>query len=183
MPETLTSLADRILALPASAGETILVGIDGGGGSGKSTFAAWLGACLPGSVVIHTDDFASWDNPTDWWPRLLSQVLVPLAEGRPARYQRYDWPSEQLAEWHEVSAKVVLLEGVTATRREFRPYLAYRIWVDCPAVLRLKRGLERDGAEALELWRGWMAAEDAYAAEHQPREHADLLVDGTQPVA
>jgi hypothetical protein len=48
--------------------------------------------------VIHTDDFASADNPINWWPRMLAQVIEPLARGDAAVYQRYDWPSESLAD-------------------------------------------------------------------------------------
>ncbi|MGV3617376.1 MAG: uridine kinase family protein [Fimbriimonas sp.] len=174
----LDALAQKIRSLRPSAGRTAIVGIDGCGGAGKSTLAAALAARLPGSVVVHTDDFASWEEPTEWWPRLLEGVLVPLSQGQPGRYQRYDWVERRLAEWHHVEAGVVLLEGVTAIRREFRPYLAYRIWVDCPRELRLQRGLERDGAEAAPLWQEWMAAEDRYCEAQRPRDAADLIVKG-----
>ena len=168
-------------ALPPSAGHTVVIGIDGCGGAGKSTLAASLSDLLAGSQIVHTDDFASWDDPVDWWPRLLEQVLAPLARGESGRYQRYDWDLKALAEWHEVDAPVVILEGVTATRKEFRPFLAYSIWVDCAAELRLQRGLERDGPEAESLWRAWMLAEDAYVAAHDPVENADLVVQTGSP--
>src|SRR5687768_15818090 len=133
-------LARKIKTLAPSAGDTVVVGIDGCGGAGKSTLAESLRLLIPEAVVVHTDDFAAWNNPIDWWPRLLEQVLLPISEGQPARYQRYDWTEKRLAEWHDVSAPVVIVEGVTATRKEFRPYLAYKIWVDCPRELRLQRG-------------------------------------------
>jgi hypothetical protein len=79
-----------------------VIGIDGPGGAGKSTLAARTARLLNDAPVIHTDDFASWENPTDWWPRLHDQVLLPLSRAQPGRYQRYDWDNHQLAEWHEV---------------------------------------------------------------------------------
>jgi uridine kinase len=162
-----------------SAGSVVAVGVDGCGGAGKSTFAARLSEAWEGSEVVHTDDFASWDCPLDWWPRLLEQVLIPLSEGKVARYQKYDWVKREMGEWVELAASRVVLEGVSATRPEFRPYLAYRIWVECPADLRLRRGLERDGEEMEGQWREWMAAEDAYMARDTPHTQADLIIDGT----
>ncbi len=175
---TYSELALTIASLPPSAGSTIIVGLDGGGGAGKSTLAARLAEQIPGSHIVQTDDFASWDNPTDWWPRLIEQVLEPLSRGETARYQRYDWVERRLSEWVEFEAKIVILEGVTALRREFRPFLAYGIWVDCPAELRLSRGLERDGQSMAAQWETWMAAEFQYAADHRPREFANLVIAG-----
>src|ERR1017187_6059611 len=117
---------------------TKIVAIDGPGGAGKSTLASQLAASLGGVPIIHTDDFASWDNPLGWWPRLLEQVLKPLAENRPAHYQRYDWGTERLAEWCSIGpAEYVILEGMSAGRKEFRPYLTFSIWVETPQEERL----------------------------------------------
>ncbi len=49
-------------------GSTLFVSIDGHGGSGKTTLAKKLSALLD-CEVIHTDDFASMDNPKNWWPK------------------------------------------------------------------------------------------------------------------
>ena len=169
-------LAETIRRLPPSAGRTVVIGIDGCGGAGKSTLAAALVERIEGAAVIHTDDFASWDRPIEWWPRLLEEVLLPLSKGEVARFQRYDWITRSLAEWQEVNAPIIILEGVGSTRLEFRQFLAFRVWVDCPRAERLQRGLERDGVQAEGLWRTWMRAEDAYRDAHRPKENADRLV-------
>jgi uridine kinase len=153
---------------------TRVIAVDGFGGAGKSTLAASLG-----HRVIHTDDFSSWDNPIDWWPRLLEQVLQPLSRNQRARFQRYDWDAGALAEWHVIEpGGIVVVEGVTSSRSEFVPFLAGSIWVDAPRELRLERGLERDGAEAAALWHEWMAAEDEWASRDRARERAGLIVAG-----
>ena len=64
-------------------------------------------------------------------------------------------------------------------RREFDPYLAYRIWVDAPPGVRLRRGLERDGEAMRPQWDKWMAAEAAYAVRDRPIERADAILRGT----
>ena len=70
------------------AGSTKVIGIDGHGGSGKSTLAAHLGERLRAEIV-HTDDFASWDNPKDWWPLLIERIFEPLkSRGRTLSYPR-----------------------------------------------------------------------------------------------
>ena len=160
---------------------TRIVAVDGLGGAGKTTFARRLSAALGDAPIVHTDDFASWDHPIDWWPRLLQQVLVPLSHDRPARYQRYDWPTTSMAEWHDLQpGGFVVLEGVSASREAFRPYLAFRVWIDTPRAERLRRGLERDGAEQEAQWLGWMSAEDEYVRREDPAAHADLVLPGTQ---
>jgi uridine kinase len=174
--------ADVIAAIgaagPVGIARTVVVAIDGFGGAGKSTLAARIADELS-VTVVHTDDFSSWDNPIDWWPRLLEQVLLPLSHNEVARYQRYDWDARELAEWIVVTpGGLVVLEGVTASRLAFRPYLSLTIWVDSPADLRLARGLQRDGAEMRGLWLAWMAAENEWAAHENPQARADLTISG-----
>jgi uridine kinase len=170
-------LAQRILDLPEQG--TRLVAIDGGGGSGKTTFAARLAAGLGGAPIVPTDDFASAEIPIDWWPRMRDQVILPLRKGGSARYQRYDWPTGELAEWVEVpQCPVVIIEGVSSGRLEWASELAFLIWVEAPRRVRLASGLERDGAAARQLWLGWMAAEDRYRRLHRPSQRADLIVAG-----
>ena len=164
---------------------TRIVAIDGGGGAGKSTLAALLGEALGHVPVVHTDDFASWDNPLEWWPRLVEQVLEPLSKGLAPRYQRYDSDEERLAEWITLDPppRVLVLEGVSACRLAFEPYLSYRIWVETPRHLRLARGLDRDGQDSSDLWDDSMADEHAYAARENPRGRADLVGSGESDLA
>jgi uridine kinase len=73
----------------------------------------------------------------------------------------------------------VIVEGVTASRAEFRPYLAFSIWIETPRELRLERGLARDGVSALAQWQAWMAVEDRYVERERPAEHADVVLPGS----
>ena len=159
-----------------------LVAIDGPGGAGKSTLAGRVAHAAHDAPVTHTDDFASADNPINWWPRLLEQVINPLVRGDAATYQRYDWSTESLAEWHTIEpAPIIIIEGVTAGRAEWRRHLSFLIWIDTPREERLRRAVARDGPEALDDWRSWMADEDAHYARDPTRERADVLIDGTVP--
>jgi uridine kinase len=159
--------------------KTRIVAVDGPGGAGKTSLAERLARELA-ATVIHTDNFASWENPSDWWPDLIAKALEPLAAGKPARFRPTTWGEGEIErEPVEIEpAEFVILEGVTASREAFRPYLAYSIWIETPRELRLRRGLERDGERALPRWQAWMEGEDRYVERERPAEHADCVLPG-----
>jgi uridine kinase len=128
--------------------------------------------------VAHTDDFASWEDPVEWWPRCIAELLEPLARGEAARYEVSAWNGIARPPVVIHPAERVILEGVSASRAAFQPYLFYSIWIETPRELRLQRGLERDGEHMREQWLAWMAAEDAYVERERPRERADVVVRG-----
>ena len=72
----------------------------------------------------------------------------------------------------------MILEGVSASRSEFRRYLSFSIYIETNRELRLKRGIERDGEEMLPLWQQWMAEEDEYVLRDRPQEYADIVISG-----
>jgi len=177
--ETFAALADEIRALAPRLGNTRLVAIDGPGGSGKSIFARRLAQALGGAPIVQTDELASWDNPTNWWPKLESEVLGPLARGRSAHYEPTQWdPAQKVAARVVPPAPVVILEGVSSGRIAATDRLSYTIWVEAPAATRLSRGLDRDGAASRPDWDRWMAGEAAFYATDPVRGRADLIVDG-----
>jgi uridine kinase len=176
--DAIGKIVEAVRAREAPVGVAVkIVVVDGHGGAGKSSFAARLAAGFGGAPVLHTDDFASWEEPVDWWPRMIAEALKPLAAGRQARFTQSDWGSGS----EEVVVQpdeVVILEGVTALRRAFRPFVTYSVWIETPRELCLARGLARDGEGARENWERWLAAEDAYIERERPHERADLVVAG-----
>ncbi|MFD2925023.1 uridine kinase family protein [Halobacillus naozhouensis] len=172
--------------------ELLLIGVDGCGGAGKSTWAEYMLSITQKGAVVHMDDFYFPSRqrvyPPDIgghfdWKRMLEQVLEPLSQNRAACYQCYDWDNDELAEWHDVSPSgVVVIEGCYAARNELRPYYDYTVWVDCPRGLRLQRGLKRDGEDALSFWLDWMKQEDRYQDNQQPRSKVDWIIDGTEKI-
>ncbi len=171
----------EVMARPAVGGIRI-IGVDGLQGSGKSTLAGRISAriCAP---LIQMDDFVSWVDLVGWWPRFEDQVLSPLLSGRDAHYEVRDWENDEfgtsLNGWKTVEwAPVVVLEGLTCTRAAVADRLAYRIWVQAPDEVRLRRGLERDGENHRELWLASMTTERQFFAADATPTRADLRVNG-----
>jgi uridine kinase len=180
MATQLRGLIQAIRSLRAPTGlKTRIVAIDGPGGAGKSSLANWLARELD-APIIHTDDFASWENPANWWSELIERALKPLAAGKPTSYQPTSWGGKEKEPLLIEPSAFVILEGVTASRQTFRPYLAYSIWIETPRDLRVKRGLERDGEQARAQWEQWMEEEDRYIERERPAEHADRVLRGDQ---
>jgi uridine kinase len=171
-----------------------IIGIDGCGGSGKSVLADQIAQELMSRAhsvgLIQMDDFYLPDAAREDgflevgagfdWRRLEEQVLKPARRDQPLRYQRYDWATDALAEWHESSARVVMVEGIYSTRVELREFYDFTIWVKRPRAIRLARGLERDGEPARDCWlTKWMPEEDRYVSEQSPQTRANLVYGGS----
>jgi uridine kinase len=186
-------LVARLRGVPRR-GKTLLIGVDGRGGSGKSTLARELERAAPDVTVIEFDDFylpvrdrtarvengdAEVGGDFDW-RRLREQVLAPLSNDDPAAYQRYDWPTDELAEWHEVlPGGIVIVEGNYCTRRELFDLYDFTMWVDAPHEVRLARGIDRGGEDTLERWlTQYMPEEERYLAAEDPMRRVDLVLDG-----
>ena len=181
--ETFAALARQILERPPRLGPVRLVAVDGPSGAGKSRFATRLGkvADIP---VVHTDDLLDgWDDQFSFWARLEEQVLDPLRHGRPATYLRYLWHRQAFGGNAVIvePAAAVLLEGVTAARREIRPELSFSVFVTAPADLRWRRTLARDGRDDVDFrayLERWRVNEDRHFVADATAAYVDLLVDG-----
>jgi uridine kinase len=190
LPRSIHELADAV-ENRRNGVAPFLVGIDGRGGSGKSTLARSLGKLINNSTVLEFDDFyrpsatrldvGHRDIGGNFeWRRLREQVLRPLSAGHAARYQRYDWVEDALAEWHTTPARgAVIIEGNYSTRAELRDFYGFRIWVHAPRDLGFARGVARGGADTAERWlQEWMPEEERYLSG-SPWRYADVIVDAS----
>lgn len=182
------SLASIILNQPCPH-PVRLIGIDGGAGSGKTTFAARLAAELGNPPIIPTDDFNAFDDLEEYWPRFEAQILEPLFQGKDFRYQKRDWVNDMagrgLNEWRELRfSPIVIIEGIGAARRQLEVRISFAVWIEAPGELRMQRGIDRDGHEVKDIrkiWENFMPGERRYFEKDRAWERANLRVDGTQP--
>jgi uridine kinase len=192
----------RMVARP---GEPILVAIDGGSGSGKTTFAAALAAQLDAVIVPSDDFFAAEITDADWdalgpsgraaaaidWRRLREEALEPLLAGRTASWHPFDfaagtrpdgtYPMALEAATRE-PAPVIVLEGAYSTRPELADLIDLAVLVDVPLDERHRRIAVREKEGFRDAWHArWDGAEGHYFSHVRPASAFDLVVtNGTR---
>jgi uridine kinase len=177
-------LVDRVIQVDDSARtRPWVLAVDGRSGSGKSTIAALLQRCVPGSMIVHTDDIAWHHSFFDWSDLLIEGVLKPLHRGEGVRYQPPGWRTHGRAGAIEIPAglDLVIVEGVGASRSEVMPWLDSSVWVQSDLDEAERRGLARDGGteEASKFWQEWMSQEFDFLQWHRPWARATAIVNGT----
>ena len=164
------------MSRPATLGPGRLICIDGPAGSGKTTLATAL-AEMTQAPVIHMDDlYAGWDGLAAGIAQ-LETVLLPLVEGAPGSYRRYDWHGGAYAETVMVPpSPLLVIEGVGSGAAAYDGFRTALAWVDAPDELRKQRGLDRDGDTFAPHWDAWAAAEAEHFAESMTAARADIVV-------
>jgi cytidylate kinase len=164
-------------------GRTRVVGVDGMSGAGKTGFAGRLAAELDAPCLC-TDDFVpGWNGLADSIGLLVDWVLRPLAEGRPARWRRYDWMVGRAGDWAELpGADVVVIEGCCVGTPAAAAYLSYLVWVEAqPAERRLRVERRDDWYFYAPFADGWSRQESALQAGSGAAERADVVIDNSAP--
>jgi uridine kinase len=175
-------LAALLSATAPRLGQTRLIALDGRSGSGKTWLAGLLAARL-GAPLIHMDDlYPGWDGLLRSAQVLADWVVGPLANGRPARWRRYDWDLMRYAEWHATApAPVIMLEGCGSIRAGLSAAYAARVWVDAPAAARRRRVRARaDWAMYQPHVARWADMEDRLYQAEQTRRECDIVVGNPQ---
>jgi hypothetical protein len=162
--------------MPSSASAMITL-VDGPSGSGKSDYGVWLAAERNAVLVSLDDVYPGWDGLDAGSWHIHRNVLLPISQGLPGRYQRWDWRLGVPAEWVDVSSsRPVVIEGCGAIRREGLAIRADRVWVGAASDVRKRRALERDGDMYAPHWQRWALQEERFLALHDGPAHADLTV-------
>lgn len=164
-------------------GSTVLVGVDGRSGSGKTRLTQRLAAELspePQVAVVHLDDlYPGWDGLAEALPVLCRDVVAPLRT-RPARaasFRSWDWHRSAPGLRITVpSTPVVLVEGVGVLASPCAHDLDLRVWLEAPVDVRRARALERDREVFAPHWERWAAQEDDLFGPWPARPEADLVV-------
>jgi uridine kinase len=141
---------------------SLVVGIAGGTGSGKTTVAHKLAASMPGRCVILDHDayyrdqshlspaeraHINYDHPASLESSLLVEHLRALRAGNPVDVPIYDYANHaRSAQTRRVEpARVIIVEGILVfTEAALREQMDVKIFVDTDADIRLMRRIRRD---------------------------------------
>ncbi len=184
----------------------VLIGIAGGSGSGKTSFAEKLRARLGPErcVTIAQDSYykdgsgldaaaraaINYDHPDAFDSSLLLQDLRDLKASRPVPHLTYDHASyaRRVLPDAVVPKPVILLEGILILAEEpLRRLLDIKLFIDTDADVRILRRLRRD---LTERGRSFESVEGQYLGSVRPmhlefvepsKRYADLIVpEGAQ---
>lgn len=183
----------------------LIIGIDGLGGAGKTTYARSLKARLEMRdmhvVLLHMDDFihpkrirynrekAEWFcyYNIQWrYDYMIESIFTPLQSGRSIHQtiECYDKVNDSYRNQriHITKDTVLMIEGVFIQRPLLRPYFDFVLFLDVPKEKRLQRVLHRDTyignrSDIKEKYeRRYFPAEEKYVAECSPHSKADYVV-------
>ena len=145
--------------------ETVIIGIAGGTGSGKSTFTNRLKEAFGDDVaVLYHDNYyraqddipfeerkkVNYDHPDAFETELLLKQLKELKAGKPIQCPVYDYTQHNRSDKTETvePRRVILLEGILVLADEkLRNLLDIKVYVEADADERILRRVIRDVKE------------------------------------
>lgn len=160
-----------------------IIGIDGRSRSGKSTIAEIIKRCTDGVAIVHTDDIAWHHSFFNWSEVLVAGVLRPLRQGGvPVSFVPEPWRERGRVGAVDVPAdtRIVLVEGVGATRTELSGWLDASMWVQTAQKVAWQRTVRLD-SDPPGFVEDWMRAENAHLDSDQPWTRATAIVSGEHP--
>lgn len=169
--------------------ERLLLAIDGGSASGKTTLAALL-AQRHGCPVFHMDDF--FLRPEQRTPqrlaepggnvdreRFFSEVLQPLRQGGPASYRRYDCQTGQLLPpVLRQAGQLNVIEGAYSMHPELSALYDLSVFLAVSPETQRRRILQREPAFKQQLFfQKWIPMENRYFQAFSIPERCDLRIE------
>lgn len=176
-----TQLINKIAKL-RSKGKVTLIGIDGIGGSGKTTLASEIKKEISNVTIIQMDDFYSPNIQKADIERVKAEVLLPLSNNKSVKYKIYDWKRNRYIDSKIVKPEgIVIIEGVYAIHPLLKDFYDFKIFIDCTPSVGFKRGSKRDklkdGIDNTDKWLNiWMPEEMKYIETEKPLSYANYVL-------
>ncbi len=150
-----------------------IVLVDGRSGAGKTEYARQLAEKSGAGVVSIDAVYPGWDGLDAGSAHIYRHLLLPLSQGRPGHYRRWDWLRASPGEWVEVAEGTALVvEGCGAIRHDAAHWAVESVWLECPDGQRRQRALERDGEMYRPHWERWARQEERFLQIHKSNERA-----------
>lgn len=184
---------------------TLIIGIDGLGGAGKSTISSKICDILNqkgyNTIVLHIDDFIhpksvrynshypEWEcyYNLQWrYDYLIDKIINPIKNGDDFNQQieLYDKENDTylLQKFDIPKGSIIIVEGVFLQRKEIKNCFDYTIYIDIPESIRLDRVLKRDlyigdKQQIINKYSNrYFPAEHNYILECSPCENANYIL-------
>ena len=181
----LLAAIDRALA----ENPRVLLAIEGGAASGKSTLADLLTAIYPDTVLFHADDFflrpeqrtaARYAQPGGNLDRerLESEILAPISRNEVAIYRPFDCRTLSLQEPVTVlPGRLNIVEGSYSFHPELARYYDLSVFLDISPETQRSRILERNGPEwGQQFFDRWIPLEQTYFHETDTQGRCTLAL-------
>ena len=168
----------------------LLVALEGGSASGKTTLAALL-ETVYGCSVFHMDDF--FLRPEQRTPeryaqpggnvdreRFWQEVLEPLRRGADTiAYRRYDCQTGRLLEPAAVAVgSMAVVEGAYSLHPDLAPAYDLRVFLDIDPALQKARIFRRNVPPQRDrFFDTWIPLEQAYFQSLDPKGQCDLVLE------
>jgi uridine kinase len=156
-----------------------IVAIDGMPGGGKSTLLKHFQKNMNNIQIIRMDDFYNPLQERDDWEKLKKEALEPLRKNKIAKYKIYDWQKSKIVDSIPILPNgIIFVEGICSMKRDLINFYDYKVWVDCPPEVGLKRALKRDKNYKKDLWiNKWIPETIDYIKKEKPYLKADVIVN------
>lgn len=166
----------------------VILAIDGGSASGKTTLAALLSQIYE-STVFHMDDF--FLTPEMRTPERLSEVggnvdrerfdrevMTPLTEGRDVVYRKFDCSTGAFSEpVTVVPKKLVIVEGAYSMHPSLFKYYSLTVFLNIGRDKQRERILKRNSPTlAKRFFEEWIPMEDIYFENTDIKKRCDLII-------
>jgi len=182
----LLSAIDRQLA----GADRVLLAIDGGSASGKTTLAALLATLYPGCRVFHIDDFflrpsqrtaerlAEPGGNVDR-ERFWEEVLLPLSRNQTVSYRRYDCHTQTLEQPQAVPpGRLNIVEGAYSLHPDLSDCYDLKVFLRVKPEVQQARILARNGPETgARFFTQWIPLEERYFTALAPADRCDLILE------
>lgn len=180
--ELLAAIDDKL------AKGSAMVAIDGRCASGKSTLAALL-AKIYDCNVLHIDDFfLQPEQRTEQrlaipgenidHERFRKEILVPLSEGKPFQYRKFNCRTQTIEPPIEFQPKkLTIVEGAYCLHSELAGFYDLKICLDVEPQVQKKRLIKRNTPQMAErFFNEWIPLEEQYFATFPIYQNADMVL-------
>ena len=173
----------------------ITLGIDGLSRSGKTTLVKRIASMLSEkeieSTVVHLDNhivgrakryntgqeewreyyYLQWDVES-----LKKSLFADLIHSNEIELPFYDNETDHHIYKKVTAKKVFIVEGIFLQREEWKSYLDYTVFIDCPRDIRFARESSQTQQNIEKFRNRYWKAEDFYIEKIRPAEKADIVI-------